>query len=110
MIRAKKMAGRAVLLAGPPGTGIKYKVMQPLDLFRVANLYFNHARKNCNRPCNRTGAGLQGTILPHGWLGSLFLRGQEDRSVDGEFSKSYWTTYQGYDFKQLITYELIYYY
>lgn len=47
-------------------------------------------RKDCSGSCCVTGAGNQGSFLPHRWQRDLLCRGQEDRSIDGKLPQSYW--------------------
>lgn len=48
------------------------------------------APSDCPRPGYGTGAGKQGTILPHGRQWGLLIWNQEDRSIDGEFQEGDW--------------------
>ena len=84
MIKAKKMAGRGMLMAGGPGTGktaLALAVAQELgSKARVAEAQVQPAPLKA-RPA--------GAFLPHGRLRGVLLRGQEDGGADGELQKSY---------------------
>lgn len=86
MIRQKKMAGRALLLAGPPGTGktalalgicqelgskvlLRYKLLENYYKW----LSYINAYKNV-----RSSYLSAGSILPNGWFRSLLIRSKEN--------------------------------
>jgi KaiC/GvpD/RAD55 family RecA-like ATPase len=87
LIKAKKMAGRALLMAGAPGTGktaLALAISQELGP-KVSNLG--------NELIVCTLDQSVGTLLSHGRLGGVQYGDQEDRGTDGEFPQSYRTSY-----------------
>lgn len=48
LIRSKKMAGRAVLLAGPPGTGKVSLICDYVVLLKAIRKYFNLIQTLCS--------------------------------------------------------------
>lgn len=97
LIKSKKMAGRALLLAGPPGTGktaIALAISQELGnkvyitcALRVPDIYTH------NVMLMLFYALIAGAILSDGWLGGVQQRNQEDRSADGELPSFDWTAH-----------------
>lgn len=92
------MAGRAVLLAGPPGTG---KVSAECSVYHEAWLsttfvvaaYFYSNFISVFLPSDGpgigcgAGVGKQGAFLSHGWQWSLLNWDKKNRSTDGEFQE-----------------------
>lgn len=75
----QKMAGRALLMAGAPGTGktaLALGIAQ--ELGSKACFAWSLALKRFD---SRAGA-----VLSYGWLGGLLVRSEEDRNTHGELS------------------------
>jgi RuvB-like protein 1 (pontin 52) len=72
MIKQKKMAGRGLLMAGAPGTG------KTALALAVAQELGSKARQAALVPSVQRLTEFPGTFLPHGGLGSLLFRGQEN--------------------------------
>lgn len=88
LIKSKKMAGRALLLAGAPGTGktalalgISQELGPKVWLLSVEKLFFIQF-------------GVSGPILPDGGIRSIFFRSEKDRDIDGEFPSCDRTSHQ----------------
>jgi len=99
MIKQKKMAGRALLFAGAPGTG-----KTALALGIAQELGTKAGRPpHCPRPgqclrggrVNRRRRACTGPLLPNGWLRGLLFGGQENRNLDGELSPRHRPPHQG---------------
>lgn len=57
---------------------------------RCTTCWWSRYRKDCFGSRCITGAGHQGSFLPHRWQRDLLRRGQENRSIDGKLPQSYW--------------------
>lgn len=111
LIRSKKMAGRAVLLAGPPGTGkvrMPYLFSNELLLFKITDtdllphfwdlifVLFFLTLLDGSSIGGSPGVGKQGAFLPHGGQRGLLHRDQKNRSPDGKLSEGHrWVHHSG---------------
>lgn len=96
LIKSKKMAGRALLLAGPPGTGktaIALAISQELGnkvcitcALRVTDIFPHNVMLMFY-------ALIAGAILSYGGLGGVQQRNQENRSADGELPSFDWSAH-----------------
>ena len=90
LIKSKKMAGRALLLAGAPGTGktaLALGIAQELGpkVRKALHLKTRGVEFSTMDDGESTGA-----ILPYGGVRSLLKRSKENRDFDGKFSESDW--------------------
>lgn len=110
LIRSKKMAGRAVLLAGPPGTGkvrMPYLFSNELLLFKITRHWFIAiflrpyfclflTLLDGSSIGGSPGVGKQGAFLPYGGQRGLLHRDQKNRSPDGKLSEGHrWAHHSG---------------
>ena len=70
LIKSKRMAGRAILMAGPPG---KFKHFNHANL-KLTHFYIFRYWKNCHCFSHCTRIGQQSSILSHGRLRSIQFR------------------------------------
>lgn len=89
MIRQKKMAGRALLMAGAPGTG---KTALALGIAQELG------SKVCQEQPVRVLLGSEdssGALLPYGGLRGLLFRGEKDGDPYGELPEGHRAAHQG---------------
>lgn len=111
LIRSKKMAGRAVLLAGPPGTGkvrMPYLFSNELLLLKITRHWFIAiflrpyfclflTLLDGSSIGGSPGVGKQGAFLPYGGQRGLLHRDQKNRSPDGKLSEGHrWAHHSGF--------------
>ena len=90
MIKQRKMAGRALLMAGAPGTG---KTALALGIAQELGSKARHGHRRPTRFC--TDAACTGAFLSYGGLRGVLVRGEEDRSSDGELQARYRPAHKG---------------
>ena len=91
MIKQRKMAGRALLMAGAPGTG---KTALALGIAQELGSKARCSHHLPTRFCT-VDAACTGAFLSYGGLRGVLVRGEEDRSSDGELQARYRPAHKG---------------